>query len=286
MPAGFGSANAQHWNLPGNLPNWLIGVERKVWGLKEHFRAAWTALKPGDVLFFYVAAPVRGVIGVGRVTAKFRDETPLWPDEIETRTTIYPLRFEFEITNALDTTRWPRERVPAKDLGVVIQSIGRIPPETASRLLARTAAAWAQPSGELLVAAEPKSSLHEQTKELLVDVGRMNRYLAEEEYPLDHGRLDVVWKRVEKSVPAYAFEVQVAGDIQHALVKLRHAAELWNSRIYLAADTATLPRVETLLKTSFHDLHTPLGILELEKLGRLQKALSAAHALEAELGLR
>jgi hypothetical protein len=272
-------------NLPGNLPNWITGIERKVWGLREHFTPAWNTLKPGDFLYFYVAAPIRGIIGFGRVITKFRDEMPLWSDEIEQRRPIYPLRFEFEITKALDASRWPRDRVPAKDLGVVVQSIGRIPGNTASKLLARIAAAWSDPSGQL-IAEEPSSSLHEQTKTLLVDVGRMRQFLAEEEYPLDHGRLDVVWKRVQRSVPAYAFEVQVAGDIQHALVKLRHAAELWNSKIYLAADTASLPRVETLLRTAFHDLSGDLRILEVEKLNRLQKALSAAHALEAELGLR
>src|SRR3989442_3248397 len=125
-PRGARIPAPQHWSLPGNLPNWITGIERKVWGLTEHFTAAWTALKPGDILFFYVPKPIQGVIGFGRVKVKFRDETPLWSDEIEKRQSIYPLRFEFEVTKVLDTSSWPRDRVPARDLGVVIQSVGRI----------------------------------------------------------------------------------------------------------------------------------------------------------------
>jgi hypothetical protein len=45
---------------------------------------------------------------------------------------------------------------------------------------------------------------------------------------MDGTRLDAVWRRVEKSVPTYVFEIQVGGDIYHAIAKLKHAYDLWN----------------------------------------------------------
>jgi len=48
-------------------------------------------------------------------------------------------------------------------------------------------------------------------KKALVQIGRLQKFIAEEEYAFDIGKLDVVWRRVELSVPTYVFEVNVGG---------------------------------------------------------------------------
>ena len=121
------SQETQFWNLPGSLENWTTGIERRVWGMKEKYMNTWQRLSIGDVLFFYVASPVGGVVGYGSVRAKFKSETPLWPDEIRSGTVIYPYCFEFDVSMTLDPKRWKRQRISVKDLGFVIQSIGRVP---------------------------------------------------------------------------------------------------------------------------------------------------------------
>ena len=92
----------------------------------------------------------------------------------------------------------------------------------------------AQPVGEKADVA----GLHGELKAKIAEMGRIQKFLAEVEYPMEATRLDVVWRRVEKSVPTYVFEIQVGGDIYHALAKLKHAYDLWDSRIFLVADHA------------------------------------------------
>ncbi len=123
-------------------------------------------------------------------------------------------------------------------------------------------------------------------KDLLLDVGRMRRFVCQEEYRIDGERIDVVWKRVEKSVPTYAFEVQVGGDIYHAIGKLKHAFDIWNSRICLVTDATNARRARELLTGTFHEIASELRILEVEKLEQLRQAMSAVHTLEQELGFR
>ena len=199
---------------------------------------------------------------------------------------IYPHRFEFEVTRALEPERWTSDRVLARDLRVVVQSIGRIPVDAASKLMARILGAWGPVTSGVSIAAERPKSRHDEMKDLLLDVGRMRRFVCQEEYRIDSERIDVVWKRVEKSVPTYAFEVQVGGDIYHAIGKLKHAFDIWNSRICLVTDATNARRARELLTGTFHEIASELRILEVEKLEQLRQAMSAVHTLEQELGFR
>lgn len=262
----------RHWNLPGSLENWDVGIERRVWGLRPHFANTWERLSPGDVLFFYVKAPVGGLVGYGHVLTKFKDDAPLWPDEVKKAKVIYPLRFEFDVEKVLDPARWTQDRIPTRDLGVVVQSIGQVPSSKASTLLKRIQTQWGEPrTVAQQVVRETQTSRHDQAKELLLDIGRMKGFLSRDEYRMDGERLDVVWKRVEKSVPTYVFEVQVGGDIYHAIGKLKHAFDLWNSRIFLVVDERSLQKVSELLGGTFHEVASHLKILQLEKLEPLQR---------------
>ncbi len=119
----------------------------------------------------------------------------------------------------------------------------------------------------------------------MLEIGRLREFVCADEYKMDGERLDVVWKRVEHGVPTYAFEVQVGGNIYQAIAKLKHAFDIWNSKIRLVIDAESIPRVKELLRGTFHEVADELRVVELEKLERLQKALATVHDLEKELGL-
>lgn len=280
------SPKTQFWNLPGSLENWTTGIERRVWGMKEKYVNTWQRLSIGDVLFFYVASPVGGIVGYGSVQAKFKSETPLWPDEIRSGKVIYPYCFEFDVSMSLDSKKWKQQRIPVKDLGLVIQSIGRVPAYSASKLLGRIRSEWKVSEPAVRPEApEAEQSRHDRAKEVLLDIGRLRGFICAGEYRIDSERLDVVWKRVEKSVPTYAFEVQVGGDIYHAIGKLKHAFDIWNSRIFLVITRDSFSKVSELLAGTFHEISRQLAVVQLEKLERLQEALASVHQLERELGL-
>lgn len=284
----------QYWSLPGTVENWGIAAQQRVWGMKAKFAKTWQRLSGGDVLFFYAKSPVGGIIGHGHVAVKFKGQAPLWPDEIRAGRVIYPYRFEFEVTRLLDPQRWSKDRIPVRDLGMGIRLMGLVPAAVATRVLERIHERWgegkvirevATPYFEKPVVTPPEKSRHDVAKELLVEIGQLRRWLADKEYSIDSERLDVVWRKVEKGVPRYVFEVQIGGDIYHALGKLKHASDLWGSKIFLVIDKDSISKVEELLSGTFHEIADQLRVVQLERLEMLQQALETVHALENELSL-
>ena len=71
-------------------------MKKKIWGFSETSKGKWNTSNIGDYLAFYVTSPVKKVIGFGRLKRKFIDDTPIWPDELLFRRTIWRYRFEFE----------------------------------------------------------------------------------------------------------------------------------------------------------------------------------------------
>ena len=98
-------------------------------------------------------------------------------------------------------------------------------------------------------------------------------------------RLDVVWRRVEKSVPTYVFEIQVGGDIYHALAKLKHAYDLWNSRIFLVAAASDEAKFNTLTSGTFHEIRERIRFIDITKIEDLYLRKIAYRQLEGSLGI-
>ena len=118
-----------------------------------------------------------------------------------------------------------------------------------------------------------------------MEIGKLQGYLADEEYVFDIGKLDVVWRKVERAVPTYAFEIQVGGDIYHALAKLKHASDIWNSKIFLVAPQEDHAKAEGLLSGTFHEISSQIKFIELKKVEELHKRKKAYLDLEKELGI-
>jgi len=220
---------SQYWLVVGSPENWQVAFENgNVWGLQATKKRWWERITKGDGLVFYVSRPVGGAIGLGRVNAKFKQDKPLWPVEIQKGQVLWQLRFEFDVEFCLPPVQWETSRLEIDALRAIVQA-GFQPLKDKARdaTLEAFAPLVAAPVGEKAGVA----GLHEDLKAKIAEMGKIQKLLAEVEYPMEETRLDVVWRRVEKSVPTYVFEIQVGGDIYHALAKLKHAYDLWNSRI-------------------------------------------------------
>ncbi|MEM3479973.1 MAG: hypothetical protein QXV74_08050, partial [Candidatus Bathyarchaeia archaeon] len=128
-------------------------------------------------------------------------------------------------------------------------------------------------------------SVHEQIKDELVQLGKLQGFIAESEYNMDGEKLDVTWRRVERGSPTYVFEVQIGGDIYHALAKLKHAHDLWNSNIFLITTKNDMTKVQDLLSGTFHEIKKKIQIIEIEKIDELFKLKKAYKDLERQLGI-
>lgn len=122
-------------------------------------------------------------------------------------------------------------------------------------------------------------------RDILVEIGRLQNFVADSEYLFDIGRLDAVWRKVKLSVPTYVFEVQVGGDLYHALAKLKHAFDIWNSHIFIVASQTDIGKVDNLLVGTFREIEPRLGFIELGKVEELYKRKRDYLALEEELGI-
>jgi len=288
-----------YWLVVGKPQNWEVAFKSgNIWGLKETQRHLWESLNEDDVLLFYVTQPVGGIIGYGVLRTKFKQNRPLWPQELHEHKLIWPLRFEFDVESCLPPDKWTTNKLVSKLLWpragfqLVSQNIGK---ELISSLRAQKYSAQVtkvspikETLAEFVITPESSKevlSSHDKLKRALVEIGRMQKFIAEPEYSFDIGRLDVVWRRVELSVPTYVFEVQVGGDVYHALAKLKHAFDLWNSHIYLVAPQTDLNKADNLLSGTFHEISTQIKFIELDKVEELYKRKRAYLDLERELGI-
>ena len=290
-----------YWLVVGSPQNWKIAFEHKnIWGLRRTQRHLWENLNEKDVLLFYVTSPVSGIIGHGTVRIKFHQDQPLWPQEIKENKVIWPLRFEFNVEHCLPLDKWQTSKITSSEL-FPRGGFQALSHNTAQQLLSKLASLPKEYHVEIptpistketsliysdeLLQAEQASPSHDELKHRLVEVGKLQGYLADEEYVFDIGKLDVVWRRVERSVPTYVFEVQVGGDVYHALSKLKHAFDLWNSHIFIVASQADYSKVRNLLSGTFHEISDQTKFIELGKVEELHRRKKAYLDFEKELGI-
>lgn len=284
----------QYWLVVGSERNWHVAFQNNnIWGLKpiQQLQALWNLLREGDGLLFYVSKPVHGIVGFGHVATKFRQTNPLWPEEIKNNAVIWPLRFEFDIEYCLPPSLWESKKYTSKDLQNITRMVFQCLPieEVAAarkmfglQLPTTTQSLGLSEFGPSIVGTD---ITHQGLKNCLTEIGRIQSYVADQEYPIESGYLDVVWRRVQRSVPTYAFEVQVGGDIYHAIAKLKHAHDLWNSHIFLVASLSQKGKYEELLAGTFHEVADHLQFIDMQLVSELLEKKRTYREMERMLGI-
>jgi hypothetical protein len=266
------------WIAAGPPEHWEIAFKMgRIWGVTIKHYKKWKELSSGDYVLFYATRPVKGVIGYGIVRTKFKQDKPFWPKEIKEGRVIWPFRFEFDVEYCLPREKWEESKVYSEYiLGASIAGFNRIKEEEARKIIEKLV-----PSKGV----EEETSLHKQIKDILIEIGKMQGYIAESEYPMDIGKLDVTWRRVEVGAPAYVFEIQIGGDLYHALTKLKHAYDLWSSNLFLATTSKNIIRARKLLSGAFHEIRKKVKIIKIEEIRMLYNKKKEYRDLEKQLGL-
>lgn len=282
------------WILPGSEENWRQALMSKgIWGLEERTvdKIYWLALTPNDIVLFYISGKIKGIVGYGVIRSKFYQNTPLWKAEIAEGRAKWPLRFEFDIEFILPENEWKNSKIPLpggaifrqpiifKDLREIEVHIKALNPKVSKDFFSEDLSAHISDIGEV------PSPNHEYIQNMLLEIGKLQSYIANSEYLMGTERLDVVWRRLPESVPTYVFEVQIGGDLYHALGKLKHAHDIWNSRIFLVASTEGLGTVNKLISGTFHEIQPLLHFINIDKIQSLHKAKINIYQIEKELGI-
>jgi len=273
------------WLAVGPPKYWKTAFEQgSIWGLRTTKRhdALWKILSEGDNVLFYATLPVGGVIGYGVVQRKFTQDKPLWPLEVEERKVIWPNRFELDVKYLFPQDKWETRKVVSESLKIIARGgFQAIKEEIANEVIK------AFPTEPVTKEVVEKAGVspHEEIKAKVLEVGRLQKYIGELEYDMDGGKLDVVWRRIERAVPAYVFEVQIGGDLYHAIGKLKHAFDLWNSNIFLVIAKEDIHKANELLSGTFHEIQNKVKLIETTKIDELLKRKKAYRDFEAELGI-
>lgn len=308
MSVDFEIYNKPHWIVSGEIRNFEYSIEYKqIWGVQDKWFSQWKALERDDILFFYITQ-VKRIVAVGRVENKFIQREPLWPDEIEEGIVKYPFRFEFTLFYSIDKKKWQTEGINLPQF--ISQNFGKgafadllrgginfIRYKNIIDFLYENFEKTFQfktpiqepkeisTIGTIKITTEGKES-HAKLKDLVYKIGIMNKFLSVREYPMNSENLDVVWRRIEKGSPTYVFEVQVGGDIYHALGKLKHAFDLWNSNIFLVvAFDKDIHQANKLLNGTFHEIKDKIKIIPRKKIEELYKRKLSWVEYEKELGI-
>jgi len=287
------------WLAIGKDKNWDTAFRNgNIWGLEEKQKEVWDNLAKGDLILFYVKYPLKGIVGYGSIATVFRQDKPLWPEEIKKNQVKWPLRFEFDIEFCLPPDSWVKKsynkeewikpRLSNKGFGLIDKDLVLKVMEH-FRALGDTSEISKEFSIEkkieVLPLVEKKEEIHELIKQRLIEIGKMQKFIAEAEYTMDGTKLDVVWRRVERSVPTYVFEIQVKGNIYQAVAKLKHAFDLWNSNIFLIAPTDRQNEYRDLVSGTFHEIKTRLVFIDINDVEKLHSLKKGYKDLEMKLGI-
>jgi len=298
--------NHPNWIVSGNQENFELSIQYKqIWGVMNKWYPYWKALEQEDILFFYISG-IKKVIGIGRTGNKFIQREPLWPDEVEEGIVKYPLRFEFSLDYLLPLEEWKEKGINITDF--IQRNIGKgafadllrggvnfIRDENLIAFL------YAEFKEKLNFEIKPsknivpietvellleETGLHSHLIYLIVEIGRMNKFLSEKEYTSGNMRFDAIWRRIDKGSPTYVFEVQVGGDVYRAMAKLKHAFDLWNSNIFLVfSNERDLYSAKELLNGTFHEIKGKIRTVHADEIRELHKRKLSWIELEQKIGI-
>jgi len=248
----------KNWLVIGIPKNWETAFSQPVpiWGLKPRYQAEFQAMNIGDFLWFYATSPVAGIIGVGMVKDKYIDNVNLiWDEELKRKEVIWPLRFRIHVLKVLPIERWKTDGIKINDFGLFWQvGFQLLKEEHAIELFKRARKSFGIPQTDNLfvgttiiqplirekqpvyIPSLEKETIfsHKQLKNQIAEIGKLQFYYTETEYPIElpgeKRNLDVVWKREIDGVPTFAFEIELSGMIEKAVDRLKFAFRKWNSR--------------------------------------------------------
>ncbi len=223
--------------------------------------------------------------------SKFYQDVPLWDVEIRGNQVKWLLRFEFDVEFLLPESRGIDGKVSIPRGGYFRRPL--IPKrweemEPIIRALNPGVSIEALQGVSVLVSSDKVKeipSTHNDIKSLLLEIGKLQSRVTDSEFLVGKERLEVVWRRLPESVPTYVFEVRVGGNLYHALGKLKHAYDIWNSRVFLVAREDDFSAVNQLLSGTFHEIKSVVKFIETQKIQNLYQSKQNIHKIEKGLGL-
>jgi len=265
------------WVAVGDQENWERGLESGIWGLVPALDNHWGKIAPGDLVLFYCKAPVKGFVGAGVIRGSFRQTQPYWKEELAEGKVIWPYRFEFDVTHLIPFENWSSQAISNQEYNLAVLA-GINPVKDISKALQ----VLDKLKFTVIQPIEPEKGVAAN----IFEIGKIQRMIVESEYPVNDRFLDVIWKRTIRSVPTFAFSVNLRGNFEPSVSTLKHAYDLWNTRPFLITDIDRVGEVNEVTSSLFHEFSTNLKILTPSQIQELYESKKTYYELEEQYGLR
>lgn len=79
----------RNYVLVGNKENWEIAISQNVWGFTQKSKGLWRTTKIGENLAYYVTAPIKNIIGFGKIKNKIINNDLIWQTEKQQQESIW-----------------------------------------------------------------------------------------------------------------------------------------------------------------------------------------------------
>ena len=94
--------NSRYYILVTEENNWKKSFEKNIWGFSEKTKGYWNSLETGEYVAFYITAPIKKIIGFGKIVKKYVEDDLFWPDEILFNRSLLKYRIKFDVLYRLD----------------------------------------------------------------------------------------------------------------------------------------------------------------------------------------
>jgi len=126
---------------------------------------------------------------------------------------------------------------------------------------------------------------HEGLKDILYQMGVIQRRVSEKEVKVNGYRIDVGWRKIPRGDPYIAFEVQLSGNLEEALTKLKHAYDTWNAKPVLVTTEKQIDEATRIIEGSFHEIRDTIRVIDWREIKQAYEVKSKYKQLEAKLGI-
>lgn len=318
------SGSRRIWVFSVIPENWFIVTKRNVWGTKSN--KVREKIAKGDVIVFYVkGSRPPCFMGAYEIVSDWYKSTEItWDDERRAGKIIYPFKIDIRPiqlgtaavkglvsklsfiehkdawTNYLRGTPANFKRpISEEDFQLILSELKK-PSINVSFKTISVEEISIKPyesvkHREPLITQSPTTPpTHKDLINMLRDIGEMLCFVVKiEDFTPDKiYRCDVTWRDYEEHSPLKVFEVEVNGNVDHALASLAHAYDVWRpeSMYLVVSDERDLERakklVEPRLKGAFSRLRGRLKVLTWSEVITLHSALNQQKDLIKELASR
>lgn len=133
-----------------------------------------------------------------------------------------------------------------------------------------------------LTSENENKTIHKKIVDALLKIGVLKGYQTDSPFTYDNFQYDVIWKKIHVHGvnPYCVFEIQVKGNLTQALTKLKHANDVWNSRIYLVSDQLNIIKTRNLLEGAFHEIKDRIKLVLLDRVTEILRLLEKLKEID------